>query len=534
MKNIISILFIATILIFAGCSEDFLDRKPYDQRVVGNFYQTPEDGFEALVAVYDMLQWGGGENSNDYNNIHIITEIASDNCYGGAGTSDNAFCQDVDQFINFFDGHAQSWERFYRGIYRANLFLESANDIDWGSDPYNLEKKYKGEAHFLRAFFYFNLVRMFGNVPLLTETIAPEDAYIAQADPEDVYEFIAEDLIIASNNLPGTPYSGPNEESGRATKWAAQSLYARVFLYYTGYYNTEGITDKLTKSRARSYIDSVINVSGHELLDDFKRLWQFAPFEGSSFAGEDNAETVFAIKYTWHGQGDQNIHDGNRWQVMIGLRDEIVAPFSDGWGLATVNPSLYAEWPEGDTRRDNTILAWEELGIDYHPESQREYTGYNWKKYCPLTTIDSTERQTDSLNGNFMWDNFFDDIIIRFADVLLMGAELHLDDNLTLAQDYFDRVRDRAFQNIDHRIVLANDINGFQTIMEERRWELALEGQRYWDLLRQGIDVTEEAINTTSPYERPFRRETMGLFAIPETQIELSNGTLYQNPGWPQ
>lgn len=136
--------------------------------------------------------------------------------------------------------------------------------------------------------------------------------------------------------------------------------------------------------------------------------------------------------------------------------------------------------------------------------------------------------------GDLQIDNYYDNVVIRFADVLLMAAELNLDGSLSKAQDYYNRVRDRAFYSTDFRKVLTPDAAGKSLIMEERRFELALEGQRYWDLLRQGMSVAKAAIdnNTTDAFKVDFRIVTQGLFKIPEQEISLSNGVYKQNPGW--
>jgi hypothetical protein len=533
MKKINILLAVIMLLSYIGCEKDFLDRYPYDKKVVGNFYQTPQDAFEALVAVYDVLQ-GAVIGDNDYDNIILISEIASDNCFGGAGANDDLRLQVWDDFEDlFYNPHALQWRKYYRGIYRANVFLENVDNVEWGSSE-DLKNRYIAECRFLRAYFYFDLVRLFGHIPLLTEVVDAGNLKIPQADPEDVYKFIAEDLKYAIDNLQAVPYQGiPTYEYGRVTKWAAEALLGRVFLYYTGYYNKSDIAGIVTKSDARTYIDDVINNSGHALVDTFEYLWQYS-FE--KFVGEDNEETVFTIKYTYKDYGDYTKRDGNRWQVMIGLRNQVIIPYASGWGAATVNPELWNAYDTSDTRREGSILGWDELGITFETIDQREYTGYNWRKFVPLTdTLGNLI--TENYGGNFMRDNYFDYPVIRYSDVLLMGAELHLDDNLGLAQSYYDKVRDRAFLDNQHRKTLTGNAAGMSLIMEERRLELAFEGHRYYDLLRQGgladnLSVAKAAIDCGDPYPVTFRPETEGVFEIPPPEIVLSDETLIQNPGW--
>jgi hypothetical protein len=533
MKKLNILLALIMLLSFISCEKDFLDRYPYDKKVVGNFYTTQQDAFEALVAVYDVLQ-GAVVTDNDYDNIVIISEIASDNCYGGAGANDDFRLQVWDDFQPvFYNPHALQWRKYYRGIYRANVFLENVDNVEWGGSG-DLKIRYISEARFLRAYFYFDLVRLFGHIPLLTEVADASNLKIPQADPADVYKFIVEDLQYAIDHLPAVPYQGiPAAEYGRVTKWAAEALLGRVFLYYTGYYNQPDIAGVVTKSDARACIDDVISSSGYALVDTFEHLWQYS-FD--KFVGEDNIETVFAIKYTYKDFGDNTKRDGNRWQVMIGLRNQVIIPYGNGWGAGTVNPKLWNAYDTNDTRREGTILGWDELGIKFTTTDQREYTGYNWRKFVPLTdTLGNLI--TENYGGNFMRDNYFDYPVIRYSDVLLMAAELHLDDNLSLAQSYYDQVRDRAFLNDGHRKTLSNDAAGKSLIMEERNFELALEGHRYWDLLRcdglaGNLSVAKAAIDCIEPYAVTFRPETEGVFEIPPTQVELSDGALIQNPGW--
>jgi hypothetical protein len=218
-------------------------------------------------------------------------------------------------------------------------------------------------------------------------------------------------------------------------------------------------------------------------------------------------------------------------QVMIGFRNDAVPPYYKGWGAGPVNPKLWAAYEPGDTRRAGSIISVEAEGLNYAAVYPQK-TGFMWKKYMPM--MDS---KAEDYSGDFQIDNFYDYVAIRFADVLLMGAELNLDGDLGKAQQYYDRVRDRAFLDQNHRRTLTPDAAGKKLIMDERRFELALEGHRYWDLLRQGIPVAKQAIDNSSSdpqFSVTFRPETKGLFQIPQQELNLSNGSLQQNPGWNQ
>ncbi|BAV09555.1 Starch-binding associating with outer membrane [Filimonas lacunae] len=531
MKQVLFSLLILTGMATVSCNKDFLERTPKDQQVEETFYKTPQDAYSALVATYSVLNWDG------FGNIWLAAEIASDNCFGGGGLADNGQRQ-VDRFERWDDHGKAAWKKCYYGIFRANVLLQKIEGIDFGSQA-ALKTRYIGEAHFLRAYFYFDLIRMYGHVPLLTEPIEGDNYYIPQASPDSVYALIASDLKTSASLLTASAQAFsaiPATEYGRVTKWAAEALLGRVFLYYTGYYGKTEIPGACTKQDAITAIDDVINISGHNLLTDYRSLFRAsAVSSGVAFGGQNNAEGVFTIQYTNQGLANWDQQNGNRVQVMVGLRGiDRISYYYKGWGSATVSPKLYNAYEAADSiRRKASFMAIAEEGIDFTPSSdQFQYTGYFWKKYTPLV-----QNKPDDNGGDFQIDNYDNYVVIRFADVLLMGAELNLLSDLGKAQLYYNRVRDRAFKNdITHRKILTGDAAGVKLVLEERRLELALEGMRYWDLLRQGTTAAKQAIDnaTGDDFNVTFRAETQGLFAIPQTQIDQSNSTITQNPGWIQ
>lgn len=527
MKKTYQIITVLVLLLQFSCSKSFLERTPIDKKVEADFYKTPEDAFEALVSAYSILDVSG------YGNIILTTEVASDDCFGGGGISDNGL-QQWDRFQSFNDHNTDAWTKYYQGVYRANQFLQKVDGVDFSSAP-KLQQQYTGEAKFLRAYFYFDLVRMFGHVPLLTSPIEGDNYGIPQASADSVYALITKDLQDAITDL--TPSAKPYseiaaEDYGRATKWAAEALLARVYLYYTGYYNKSTLPGGYNQAKAVQAVDDVINNSGYGLVTDFSKLWRAASLE--NFAGQNNKEAVFAIQYTGQGLGNWDLQNGNRFQVMVGIRNQVIDPYYKGWGMATVNPALWEDYEPGDTRKTATIISINDEGLtdQYTVGDQAQYTGYYWKKYSPVGGAD----RPDANGGDFQIDNFDNYVVIRFSDLLLMGAELNLKTNLSKAQGYYNRVRDRAFGgDQSRRKTLTTGAAGIKTIMEERRLEFALEGQRYWDLLRQGVSVAKTAIdnqNGGADFHVVFPIATKGLFEIPQTQIGISNGSLIQNEGY--
>ncbi|MDP5198189.1 RagB/SusD family nutrient uptake outer membrane protein [Flavobacterium sp. DG2-3] len=525
MKTYIKLFALSSLLVLGSCSEDFLENEPYTDKVTENFYKTPSDAFEGLVAVYDILQ------REAYGTQLIVSEQASDNCFGGFGIADPTVDLQWDrfQYNTDKDMNALTWTNSYLGIYRANILLENLDKVNWGADT-ALKTRYEAEARFLRAHFHFQAAKMFGDIVPLDHTVTTSEFELPRQAPEVTYALIANDLKFAADNLGPENYSqAGNANYGRITKWAAEAYLARTFLFYTGAYSKTDLAGVVTKAQVITYINDAVNNSGHGLVADFANLWLAASFE--NFAGEDNTEMVWAVRFNGSGKGNWDLHEGNRFQVNIAPRGGSIGRYATGWGGATVNPKLVNAYETGDSRKAASFIdyAGENLNFDAQAREQRQYTGYSWKKYCPITNAAGTA-VVEANGGNFQIDNYQDYAIIRFADVLLMAAELNLGTNDALAQTDLDRVRDRAFKNTTHRIPVTKT-----AIMEERRLELALEGLRYFDLIRQGMPAMKAAIDNNtgdSQFAVTFRPETLGWFALPQSQIVLSNNTIQQNPGW--
>jgi hypothetical protein len=527
----IKIYALALGLVVLSACGDFLDTDPPTTVSQNNFYKTPNDAYKALVGCYDGLQliWSGL-------GLPIISDVFSDDAFGGTGSSDGFGWQMVDEFDkqrspadqNFF---SSNWTNYYKAIYRCNILLEKLDQVQWGTDA-DLKTQYEAETKFIRAFLYFDMVRLWGHIPLVTEATT---ANLPQADPNDVYKLIAQDLKFAADNLKAETYQAqPAATHGRVTKWAAEALIARVFLYYTGYYGQSDLVGLVSKAEALSYVEDVIANSGHDLVQDFAKLWPAASVD--DYAGEDNIETVFAIKYTYTSDYNGNT-DGNQWMVMNGIREFSSYPYGNGWGGGTINPKTWELFDPNDTRRSASIISIADEDINFtekDQEKQREYTGYYNKKYAPMVDKDGNSLAVKLGGVNFMIGQYEDYVSIRYADVLLMAAEL----GSGSAQTYFNKVRQRAYQANYTEIPVTKD-----NIMKERHLEFVGEGIRYWDLLRSGIDVAASAIAesttlqsggvaTTKTISAANVKATGGLQQIPYDQINLSGGVLVQNEGW--
>lgn len=534
--NII-LMLVGGLGLLSSCSESFLDSESKTTITDGNFYRTIADAEMALIGCYDGFQ---RTTSNGNLAFYVTSEVLSDNCFGGTGNGDGRGYQALDRFDlsqspsdnNLFNG---TWADYYAGIFRCNTLLTRLDGIDFADNP-TARKRIEGETRFLRAILYFDLVRLFEKVPLLTEPTADN---IPQSEPIDIYKLIVEDLKFASENIPADAYpkAKASENDGRVTPYAAKAVLARVYLFYTGYYKADDLG--VTKSEVLAGLESVISSGEYGLVESYKALWPAASYipnkkdntlDKTGYAGMGNKETVFAQKFNNTSDYNGNV-DGNRWLVMVGMRNTNWSPYGKGWGACTVNPKLVSAYSENDERKVSSIIDLVGEGIDkvFDFKDAREYTGYSNKKYTPTALPDGTSNTGGSNDFQISQDQDF--IVVRYADVLLMAAEL----GSPSAQSYYDSVRKRAGLTTKP-VSLAN-------ILEERRLEFAFEGIRYWDLLRQGIDVAATTIAQTEKVKSGGTedeivikadniKKTRGFMQIPNTQITLSNGVLIQNSGW--
>lgn len=553
MKNIrtkISVVLVALAgLTLGSCSEDFLDVSSKTEPNSQNYYKTESQALRALYGCYDG--WRQISSNPGSYSFLMASSIMSDECYGGAGVGDGYGAQLVDRFdktaapseMNVFE---QEWKVYYAGIFRCNKLITAEADIVWENE--NNHARIMAECRALRAIMYFDMVRLWGNIPLFTE---PSNENREQADPKDVYALIFEDLRYAIDHIGANENLG-EENFGKITRYAAEAIFARAYLFYSGYYGADPVYSNgtaITRQEALAAVEDVISQSKYELVPDFKDLWPAASLvpvkdalgwdpEKSTYAGDANSEVILAQTFTPTQDYNGN-NDANRWLVNLGMRNINSTPYGKGWGIATLTPSYYRQFFDArDNRRTASAIDLASEGVtavaDYNSgyKDWREYTGLNFKKYTPLVFGNGQPATNPDGTADFMINNAQPWIIVRYADVLLMAAELGSPN----ANDYLDRIRNRA--GLPH--VEATK----QNILDERARELAYEGIRYWDLLRQGVDVMADAVvrsggtvqnggkNAEVTYDRGKIVATKGLSQIPANQISLSHGVLKQNPGW--
>lgn len=570
-------LFIIAGLMLASCSESFLDTVPLTKKTDVAFYQTPDDFEEALTAAYSSLtamDYVGTKKtlgSLTSSSAYLTSEVMSDDRFAGGGVNDRDMIACEYFKVSNESQYEATWAKNYEGIFRTNMLIQKleldkkANAVKWNNDTQRGE--IEGQSRYLRAFFYMDLARMFGQVPLIVET-APLN--IPKTSADSIWAQIATDLKIAIEAFPSTKVTAmPVSDFGRVTKWAAEGLMARAFLFYTGYYQKDEMPlvegGSITKQQVITWIDDCVANSGHKLMSEFRNLWpysfvnqdyKYAKDNNLKWYGEDgsNLETVWAFVFSNLASWSSTIYYSNQYCLYQGIRkDNMLIPFGQGWGVGPVNPQLWESWDDGDIRKKGSIYnvndpdgdegVWgyntstgEIVGYVWGADKQMHETGYWSKKYMPININNAAKKKAELYSvglygavNDFQLGHTQDQIIIRFSDVLLMGAEL----GGSNAQSYLDQVRSR--------VNLPSVSATLDNIKEERRHELAFEGVRYYDLLRwhdeieafdkvKDVPVKDqgESVLHTSGY----RPETGGFLPIPNNQILLSDGVLKQNPGW--
>lgn len=549
MKRIyMMLLAVLSLISLTGC-EDFLDSENLTKKDTSNYPQTPQDADQLLTGVYSIVG-----RIEPLCSTYFISELMSDNCFGGGDQADLS-TKAIDQFKKSSeDMFRNGWRARYFGVYRSNFLMSVLDQVEWESQA---QRDYiEGQCRFLRAYFFFDLSLMFGEIPMMT---TPEAVNIPRTPAEETYAQIALDLKKAIELIPAVKATEADPaDLGRVTRWAAEALMARVFLFYTGYYRTETLPlaggGEITRDEVKNWIGDCIHNSGHALVSDFRNLWPYSYVQdygytaenGLKWAGDGNIEEVFAVKYSTLGTWDVTPQKCNQYCLYYGVRGQsnytYTFPFGQGWGFGTVNPVLWDDWDDNDVRKRGSIIDTQDRSemrlYTKGGGNQMDETYYINKKHCPINVYtDATKTNVvgysvelyNMTETNFQLTNTQDCILIRFADVLLMAAELGTAD----AQECFDKVRQRA--NLPSLTVTLENIKN------ERRFELAFEGLRYYDLLRWHdeylIDENQREVqvyNRKVPAKKTinYRPETRGFLPIPLTEIQLSEGVLTQNPGW--
>lgn len=477
----------ASLFILSACSDDYLNNSKIYAEDSESFFNSEADYYNALVAAYDPLQ-------STFINV-LMGEIASNNTLcGGESATDVPGYQQVDDMTHspVNDQLQNLWSWMFGGVNRAAYIIEFKDKTDFTGKNVML-----GEAYFLRAYYNFELVKWFGDIPIKPEGrfVLGDEKTIPRSPKADVYSLIESDLQYAVANL---SYTAP--QTGRATKGAAEALLGKVYLYQ----------DKFTE--AASILESVINNGGYILESDYDKIFEFV--------GENGTGSVFEVQYTdVEGAGFDCLQcsEGNVAVGFQGVRGYQGTLFTSGFSFNVPTQEVVDEFEAGDNRKDVAILdidAWAaSTGASF--TAGYEHTGYFNRKYIPrLRSADAAGDLNITNPNNYR--------AIRFADVLLMAAEANNrkstpDD--TKAKTYLNRVRERAFGNANNNITTTGS-NLTAAIYKERRVELVGEGHQFFDLVRtgRGAQISGFTIGKNE------------VFPIPLEEIQFSQGNWSQNP----
>ena len=471
-----------------GCKKFLAVDPPYAQDAE-NYFLTEEDYDKALIGAYDLLQ-------SSFLSVWI-GEIASDNTIaGGESVNDTEGLHQIDNMTHGgVNNELRSVLRWnYTGITRANYILEQQSNPD--AISFANKENIFAEAKFLRAFYYFELVKFFGDIPLIIDQrIGVEEAQNFPRTPvAEVYQQIEQDLLDAASVLSIYPY-----EKGRATSGAAKALLGKVYLYQEKF------------SEAATIINEVVGSGVYSLIPDYENLFLSS--------NENNSETVFDVEYSGLEGGSYGCLvclEGNAGPGFQGIRQYNGPVYGDGNSYNLPTQSLYDAFDASDPRRDYTVLdietfiaAQADPGSITYAIGAGGHTGYYNNKYIKrLGEIGLPDNDlTSPVNYR----------VIRYADVLLMGAEANFQiGNSGVAQQYFDDVRLRAGVDLI-------PISSIEDIWNERRLELSCEGHRFFDLVRTG---------QASQYIEGFQVGKHELFPIPQVEIDLAGGNWNQNDGY--
>ena len=518
MKKIYFVSLLGVSLLASSCVDNWLTEPSPGKTKLEDFFTSGATATQAVNASYTPLAWEYGQT---YFPEWFIGDVVSDDALkGGETVGDMAAAYDMENFktqsnnvllLDFY--RAQ-----YMGVARCNLAIDQISAIEPDTSlTLSQKQRLLGEASFLRALYYFRLVRVFGGVPYVDFIVdSPSKWKQPRASVDDIYGHIMDDLVFAQKNLwEKDAYAA--EDLGRATKGAAEAMLLKVCLYRHDY------------AAAEEWGDSIISKGKYLLCDDYNANFLLE--------GENGVESVFEIQYMEDPTSDYGTD--SHYGFTRGTFTTILTRSRsvEGWGFNKPTQNLYDEFEAGDPRRDLTIL---DEGEDVAFVDMYLGNRYLNRKYAAINADGTYYKLTHHTRGPL--NNKY----IRYADVLLMYAEACCEnDNLTAAKSALEQVRSRARLMQDDTDVLPafpyGEYSDTQTdlrkaIRHERRVELAMEGHRWFDLCRWGIAC--EVMEAYKASESDEAQAEMGafvkgkheLFPIPQQEMDLN--PVEQNPGY--
>jgi hypothetical protein len=553
MKNIrkisVKIAFVLMLALTTASCNDWLREPSPGVNRLENYFTDFATAQQSVTACYVPLMW---EYQSTFYSEWFIGDIVSDDALkGGGNISDMAAAYDMENWKTTTNNPLllEFYRAQYQGIGRCNLSIDIVPKIPSDKDTLlsvekrgiTAQERLLSEAYFLRAYYYFRLVRVFGGVPKIDFIVDSSEKWKQpRASEDDIYQLIISDLEKAQAKLwLKSEYAA--EDLGRATKGAAQAMLLKVNLYKGNY------------EKAKAWGDSVIQSGEYDLFPEY--------FDNFTVAGENGIESVFEIQYINDPQSDygegNGFSRGTFTQILTRSRS---SKLGGGWGFNHPTQNLYDEYETNDPRRDKTIFTPDEDKIDNPEEEIYLGSKYLNKKIMWIAkdgTVPSLAHHARGPLNNRQ---------IRYADVLLMYAEACAETgNLAAAKENLNRVRQRGgtvvtiededehtenvlpdFPNYQcsvwngtryvKRQLQDNQDDLRQAIRHERRVELGMEAHRWYDICRWGI--AKEVMDAYAATETDEAKAEMAvfvkgqheLFPIPSEEIDLNPMT--QNPGY--
>lgn len=471
------------IMMSISCGKDFLNEPPRTV-TIEDLLNNPQDGAQRLTAaVYNKL-YDWDVHTFSWIGISSITSDDADkgSIDGDAGTDKHLL--DSWNFNANSISFNESWIGNFDGIGRVAYALKYLPDMNL---PLAEKDRYIGELKLLRAYFYWNLVRMYGGVPKIDRVLESQDDIAAssvRASVAEIYAFIEADCLEAIAKLPATV---PVQEQGRVTKFAAHALLAKAYLYQKRW------------SESKAHCDAIINSARFELLTDYARIWREA--------GEFSVESIWEVNAIGDGPTPKGVQ---QYSSVQDIRPR-------GWGFNTPSLDLVNAYEPNDQRKAATIIfkgqtLWDGEIVPADAPNER----YNYKTYVSRTQ-ESWAGDQDQTNKNLR--------IFRYGEILLIKAEVENElNNPDEAKVALNQLRKRAGLANTTAISQAEIRDA---IYKERRVEMAFEHDRTFDLRRTG-----RAGNVLRALGKNYVDGRHDLFPIPQIQIDRSNGILIQNPGY--
>jgi hypothetical protein len=511
MKKIFFIFAIALGILSVSCNKD-LTQIPISQGTTLTFYQSPSDFIQGVNAAYSSLRGYPDRLLN-------LSEIRSDNIYGVSDLGVRDW-DPINSFQKAITGNLyveEAWSADFNGIFRANTVLEQIKKNGALINSTTLQTRLDAEAHFLRAFYYFDLVKYFGKVPIIDHTvIASEANTIARSSVTDVYKLIIADLQAAIANLPAS-YTGV--DVGRATKYAAEGLLAQVYLARSGpTYGVEGPGLGLSEwNLALPLLQDIISSGLFTLNTSFANIFSYTNQNPTV-----NKEAVFDVMYLTGASGTASVYGATFcWDLCPNMYFKSINDSKSNGALEAIPVSndLISKYAATDVRKAFTIHT-----APYNNVGSTETRPF-FQKYLDFTKIPSTSR--------FDWGINF--IAIRYTDIVLMKAECVLNgapgSQATDVDAIVNQIRTRA--GIGTPALTGVTLS---QLFDERRREFADEGSRWFDLQRSGNLIT--TMNSWIAVDDAIRKQMNPVVAgyivypVPQSQLDAIPGLYTQNTGY--